>query len=47
MTPPGVNGLFLLLALLLLAGSAWFLWRIVAAITLAQQSVTRVEGTFD
>lgn len=47
MTPPGVNGLFLLLALLLLAGSAWFLWRIVSAITLAQQTVTRVTGTFD
>lgn len=47
MTPPGVNGLFLLLALLLLAGSALFLWRIVGAITLAQQAVTRVTGTFD
>ena len=47
MTPPGVNGLFLLLALLLLAGSALYLWRIVGAITLAQQNVTRVTGTFD
>ena len=38
---------FLLLALLLLGVSALYLWRIVGAITLAQQNVTRVTGTFD
>ena len=47
MTPPGVNMFFLLLALLLMGGAGVFLWRIVAAITTAQQTVTRVEGAFD
>ena len=47
MTPPGVNMFFLMLALLLMGGAGAFLWRIVTAITAAQQTVTRIEGTFD
>ncbi|MCC6925334.1 DUF4328 domain-containing protein [Novosphingobium sp.] len=46
LTPPGTNMLALAFASLLLAGSAWFLIRIVGRITKAQETVTSVGDTF-
>lgn len=44
--PIGVNTFLSLFSLLLLEGSAVFLWRIIRAVTRAQQSVTTVGDTF-
>lgn len=46
LTPPGVNAFFACFASALLALSAFFLLRIIAAITRAQHSVTHVGDTF-
>jgi hypothetical protein len=45
-TPPIANGLLALFAVLLLGGSAFFLFRIIGAVTAAQNSVTGVGETF-
>lgn len=45
-TPAGVNTFFLFFATVLLAGSAWFLFRIVGAVTRAQATVTSIGDTF-
>jgi hypothetical protein len=46
LSPAGVNTFFLFFATALLAGSAFFLFRIVGAITRAQATVTSVGDTF-
>jgi Domain of unknown function (DUF4328) len=46
MNPAGVNTFFLFFATALLAGSAFFLFRIVGAITRAQATVTSIGDTF-
>lgn len=46
LSPPGINTFFLLFSMLLLAGSAIMLFRIIGAITRAQHSVTHVGDTF-
>lgn len=46
MVPPGVNSALAVFGIALLIGSAVFLWRIVAAVTKAQQSMTAVAQAF-
>lgn len=46
LTPPGTNMLAMAFSTSLLAGSAWFLIRIVGRITHAQETVTSVGDTF-
>jgi Domain of unknown function (DUF4328) len=46
LTPPGVNPFFVFFASALLAGSGWYLFRIIGAVTRAQHSVTHVGDTF-
>lgn len=45
-TPPGVNMFFLFFATALLGVSAWYLYRIIGAITRAQHTATHVGDTF-
>ena len=45
-TPPIANGMLGVFSSLLLAGSAFFLFRIIGAVTKAQMSVTGIEETF-
>jgi len=46
LTPPGTNMLAMAFSSTLLAGSAWFLIRIISRITHAQETVTSVGDTF-
>jgi len=46
LVPPGVNSGLAVFGIALLIGSAVFLWRIVAAVTKAQQSMTGVAQAF-
>jgi hypothetical protein len=46
LTPPGVNAFFVFFATALLGLSAWYLFKIIGAVTRAQHSVTHVGETF-